>query len=168
MSSGSSSEESALLDASENGGDVFFLSAAQISGADQDHAFDVYDAHICSEGGCPPPTVGSPPPCVSADACRAAPTPQPGAFSAPASSTFSGVGNLIPAPIVKVKAKPTRAQQLAKALRACKKKPKRKRAACERQARKRYGAKKAGAKKAKSKAGAKAKSKKAARKRGSK
>jgi sugar lactone lactonase YvrE len=163
MSSGSSSEESALLDASENGGDVFFLSAAQISGADKDNAFDVYDAHICSEGGCPPAVVGSPPPCVSADACRAAPTPQPGAFSAPASSTFSGAGNPTPpaAPIVKPKAKPTRAQQLAKALQACKKKPKRKRAACERQAHKRYGAKKAGAKKAKSRKGS-------AKKRGSK
>jgi hypothetical protein len=35
----------------------------------------------------------------------------------------------------------TRAQKLAKALKACRKKPKRKRAVCERQARKKYGAK---------------------------
>lgn len=154
ISSGSSSEESALLDASENGGDIFFLTAAQLSPTDHDSALDAYDAHVCSEGpGCPPQATGEPPPCASADACRAAPTPQPGAFSAPASATFSGAGNLTPppAPVVKPKAKPTRAQQLAKALRACKKKPKRKRAACERQARKRYGAhgaKRAGAKRA--------------------
>jgi sugar lactone lactonase YvrE len=145
ISAGSSSEESALLDASENGGDVFFLTAAQLSGEDKDNAFDVYDAHVCSEGGCPAQAIGSPPPCASADACRAAPTPQPGAFSAPASSTFSGAGNptpaLTPPAPPKPKAKPTRAQQLAKALAACKKKPKRKQAACRRQAHKRYGAK---------------------------
>jgi hypothetical protein len=138
ISSGSSSEESALLDASESGGDVFFLSAAQLSLADEDSAFDVYDAHVCSEGGCPPQAIGSPPPCASADACRAAPTPQPGSFSAPASSSFSGAGNPT-APTSKAKAKLTRAQHLAKALAACKKKPKRKRAACRRAAHKRYG-----------------------------
>jgi len=159
ISSGSSSEETALLDASENGGDVFFLSAAQLSGADQDQAFDVYDAHICSEGGCPPQAIGAPPPCASVDACRAASTPQPGAFSAPASSTFSGVGNLTPPPTsapVKAKAKPTRAQQLAKALKACRKKKNRaKRLACERQAHKRYGTKAKSKKAAKKKSTAK-------------
>jgi NHL repeat/WD40-like Beta Propeller Repeat len=154
LSGGSSSEESALLDASENGGDVFFLTAAQLSLSDTDKALDVYDAHVCSEGGCPPQAIGAPPPCASADACRAAPTPQPGAFSAPASSTFSGLGNPTPTPAGNPKAKPTRAQQLAKALRACKKKhPKRKRVACQRQARKRFGP----AKKAKTKNAKKAK-----------
>jgi hypothetical protein len=142
ISSGSSSEESALLDASENGGDIFFLTAAQLSGADHDNALDAYDAHVCSEGGCPPQAIGAPPPCVSADACRAAPTPQPGAFSAPASATFSGAGNLTPPTVKgKAKAKLTRHQKLLKALKACKKKPKAKRKACERAARRRYGAK---------------------------
>ena len=144
ISSGSSSEESAFLDASESGGDVFFLTAAQLSGQDEDHALDAYDAHVCTLApGCAPPTQGHPPPCASADACRSAPTPQPGIFGAPASSTFSGVGNLVsdlPSP-AKPKAGPlTRAQKLKRALAACrKKKPKRKRASCERQARKRFG-----------------------------
>jgi hypothetical protein len=35
----------------------------------------------------------------------------------------------------------TRAQKLSQALKACRKKPKRKRVACEKQARKKYGAK---------------------------
>jgi hypothetical protein len=48
-------------------------------------------------------------------------------------------------------AKLTRAQLLAKALKACKKQPKRKRAACRRQARKKYGAKASGKKRAPSK-----------------
>jgi hypothetical protein len=44
--------------------------------------------------------------------------------------------------VVKPKTKPkalTRAQKLAKALKACKKKPKRERPSCEKQARKLYG-----------------------------
>ena len=150
ISSGSSSEESALMDASENGGDIFFLTAAQLSLADKDSAFDVYDAHVCIEGGCPPAAVGSTPPCISADACRPAATPQPGVFSAPASATFAGAGNPTPPPF-KPNAKPTRAQQLTKALKACRKKHSHpKRLSCERQARKRYGAHRAAAKHTKS------------------
>jgi sugar lactone lactonase YvrE len=145
VSSGTSAEESAFLDASESGDDVFFLTAAQLSGEDEDNALDAYDAHVCSLApGCAPPSSGSPPPCASADACRAAPTPQPGIFGAPASSTFSGAGNIAPtsAPpsAPKPKAKPpTRAQRLAKALAACRKKPTRGRAKCMKEARARYG-----------------------------
>jgi hypothetical protein len=143
ISSGSSSEESALLDASESGDDVFFLTAAQLSGADQDNAFDVYDAHVCSLApGCAPALGGAPPPCVSTDACRAAPAAQPDNFGAPASSMFSGAGNLTP-PAAAVKPKPlTRAQLLAKALKACKKQRSPKgRARCIKRARAKYGPK---------------------------
>jgi hypothetical protein len=71
-------------------------------------------------------------------------------FGAPASATFSGPGNLVPPAAVKAKP-PTRAQLLAKALKACKaKKDKQRRKGCERQARKRYGAKKKAKKKGKS------------------
>ena len=49
ISSGTSSQESAFLDASENGDDVFFLTAAQLVPADTDDAYDIYDAHVCSE-----------------------------------------------------------------------------------------------------------------------
>jgi DNA-binding beta-propeller fold protein YncE len=145
ISPGSSSEESALLDASESGDDVFFLTAAQIAKADTDKAFDVYDAHVCADApGCPGPEVGTPPPCSSTDACRAAPAPQPDIFGAPASSSFHGAGNLTPPAAVKAKAKPlTRAQKLAKALKACRKlhKPAR-RSRCIKHARARYGSKK--------------------------
>jgi hypothetical protein len=161
VSSGSSSEESAFLDASETGDDVFFLSAAQLSLEDTDTALDIYDAHVCSSApGCAPQAIGAPPACITTDSCRTAPTPQPGIFGAPASQTFSGPGNPTPegAPKTTPKATPkplTRAQKLKKALAACKKKPKAKRAQCERQARKRYGPvkKKAKAKGKKSKKG---------------
>jgi len=145
ISPGSSSEESALLDASESGDDVFFLSAAQIAKADTDKAFDVYDAHVCADApGCPGPEIGTPPPCSSTDACRAAPAPQPDIFGAPASSSFHGAGNLTPPAAVKAKAKAlTRAQKLARALKACRKlhKPAR-RSRCIRHAHARYGSKK--------------------------
>jgi hypothetical protein len=151
VSSGSSSEESAFLEASETGDDVFFMTAAQLARADSDSGLDVYDAHVCSLApGCPAESLDEVPPCVSADACRAAPSPQPRSFGAPASQTFSGAGNP-PAPS-KPKAKPlTRARKLAKALAACKKKPKRARPGCQREAHRRYGPQKAKARKNSSK-----------------
>jgi WD40 repeat protein len=142
ISPGTSSEESALLDASESGDDVFFLSAAQIAKADTDKAFDVYDAHVCADApGCPGPELGTPPPCSSTDACRAAPAPQPDIFGAPASSSFSGSGNLTSPAAVKAKAKVlTRTQKLAKALKACRKLPKGgRRSRCIRHAHAKYG-----------------------------
>jgi hypothetical protein len=93
VSSGGSAEESAFLDASEGGGDVFFLTAAKLVAGDRDTALDVYDAHECtSMSPCPVP-VPVPPPCDTGDACKAAPSPQPSIFGAPASATFAGVGN---------------------------------------------------------------------------
>jgi len=130
------------------------LSVAQLSLQDTDSALHAYDAHVCSLApGCAPQSIGTPPPCVTTDSCRVAPTPQPGIFGAPASSTFNGTGNLTPeAPSpVKAKAKPlTRAQKLSGALGRCSRtfrKSHKKRVACERQARKKYGAKKPSKKK---------------------
>jgi hypothetical protein len=147
ISSGNSSEESAFLDASTEGEDVFFLTSAKLAPSqDVDSAFDVYDAHICSTAlPCPPAALSLAPPCTTADSCRAAPSPQPQIFGPPSSATFSGPGNpshpASPA-VVKAKAKrSTRAQKLAKALKACKKKPRGKRRSCEALARKRYGVK---------------------------
>jgi WD40-like Beta Propeller Repeat len=146
ISSGESHEESAFLDASESGNDVFFLTTANLVPQDVDQSFDVYDAHVCtSESPCPAPP--SPrPPCGTSAACQGA-SPQQTTFGAPASATFSGSGNLVlpahqalPIKIVKL----TRAQHLARALKACRRlKHKKTRAACERSARKKYGAKKA-------------------------
>jgi hypothetical protein len=135
VSSGTSAEESAFLDASESGDDVFLLTAAQLVPADADTANDIYDARV---GGVVVEPVK--PPGCEGDACQnpvsAPEDPTPGSL------TFKGPGNpLAPVPaVVKGKAKPSgRAVRLSRALKACARKPKRKRAACERQARRTYG-----------------------------
>jgi hypothetical protein len=146
ISSGTSSRESAFLDASETGGDVFFLTAASLVKQDVDTAFDVYDAHECTGvSPCLEAEPSKPGGCDSEASCRGASTPPP-AFSAPTSTTFSGAGNVVPAQQAlpfKTTVKPkTRAQLLASALKSCKKKKsKAKRLACERQARKKYAPK---------------------------
>jgi len=141
ISSGGSRDESAFLDASESGDDVFFLTAAGLVPQDGDGLFDVYDARACSSASpclAVPPV--PPPACSTSDSCKPTPSPQPSSFGAPASQTFSGIGNLSPSGSkTAVKAKqPARAGRLASALRSCRKKAKRKRARCERQARRRY------------------------------
>ncbi len=150
ISSGTSSEESAFLDASENGDDVFFVTIEKLTSQDVDHSFDVYDAHACGEPGespCLAPPPAPLPPCVTPGACKA-PAPAPPLFQAPPSSTPSGAGNapqqtVLGTTVAKRAAKkPTKPQELAKALKACrKKKNKSKRVACEKQARKKYGPK---------------------------
>jgi len=143
VSSGTSPEESGFLDASVDGGDVFFLTTSRLTSRDYDTSYDVYDAHECSASvPCVAPSVSSPP-CSSGDSCKAAPSPQPSIFGAPASATFVGVGNVVgssSSPVVRRRSL-TRAQKLARALKGCARKPKRKRTACKRRARKRYGAK---------------------------
>ncbi|HEY2141526.1 MAG TPA: hypothetical protein VGG98_05645 [Solirubrobacteraceae bacterium] len=145
ISAGSSGEESAFMDASESGGDVFFLTLSQLSARDRDTSLDLYDAHECVAAvPCAPGVASVPAPCSTGDACRPAATPQPAIFGAPASATFSGAGNIGAAPPRQVGVKSlSRAQKLARALRACRKKPARKRLTCERQARKSYRAKRA-------------------------
>ncbi len=135
VSSGTSAEESAFLDASESGDDVFFLTGAQLVPADVDTANDIYDVRV---GGAVSEVVK--PPACEGDACQnpVSPPEDP----TPGSLTFQGPGNPLPlvSASVKGKAKPeTRAQKLARALKVCAGKPKRKRAACERQARRSYG-----------------------------
>jgi hypothetical protein len=144
ISSGTAATESAFLDASVDGEDAFFLTSAQLVPGDRDTAYDVYDAHVCSVA-VPCVTEAVPAPaCVTADSCRAAPGPQPTLFGAPPSATFSGTGNLAPSVSAPVVVKPSvkRAQKLAGALRACRKRPRKRRAVCEARARKAYGASK--------------------------
>lgn len=146
ISSGTSPEESGFLDASKSGSDVFFLTNSSLVSGDTDTSRDVYDAHVCTASApCPAATV-TVPGCATGDACRGTPSPQPSIFGAPASATFTGAGNVVAgAPVPRVTGRRlTRAQQLARALRACHKQPTRKRAACVRQARKRFGAVKTG------------------------
>jgi hypothetical protein len=141
ISSGTSAEESGFLDASKDGGDVFFLTFSKLALQDYDSSPDVYDAHECTSASpCFPVSAPQPPACTTAEACRAAPTPQPALFGAPSSATFSGAGNVTPSAGASVTAKSlTRAQKRANALKACRKKPKRKRAVCEKHVRAQFG-----------------------------
>jgi len=147
VSSGSSSGESAFLDASTTGGDVFFLTSGKLLSEDRDSILDIYDAHECTSGSpcfAVPPVL--PPPCDTGDSCKASPTPQPTIFGSPSSATFSGTGNVVLSgskTVVEPKGL-SRAQKLARALKACQKKKKGKpRTKCVRQAKAKYGAKKA-------------------------
>ncbi len=114
ISAGTSSQESAFLDASETGGDVFFLTTSKLSPQDYDQSYDIYDAHECTAvSPCAPPALLTRPPCTTGDACKAAPTPQPTLFGAPSSETFSGAGNVTPSgpAAVETKAKPARCRR---------------------------------------------------------
>jgi len=147
LSSGRSEKESAFLDASVTGNDVFFLTAGALVAGDADTNFDVYDARVCGPGGCVSSSSESSATCQEVETCRPAAPTEP-VFSSPATTAPSGSSNLTPSPPVKtpvkVVVKPTRTQLLAKALKACKKnKSKHRRAVCERAARKKYAAKKA-------------------------
>jgi hypothetical protein len=108
ISAGTGAGESVFVDASESGDDVFFLTADKLVPQDLDTSYDVYDAHVCGAEGVPC-TVAAvpPPPCTNAEACRAAPAPQPSIFGAPPSATFAGQGNSSPVspakPVVKKK-----------------------------------------------------------------
>jgi hypothetical protein len=153
LSSGTSPQESAFLDASANGNDVFLFTSQKLVPTDPDSTFDAYDARVCTEASpCVTPPPPPPPPCSGESTCRGGSAPPPG-FGSGGSSTFVGPGNVgkietLPSRETKGKTL-TRAQKLAKALSSCRKKykhSKKKRATCERQARQKYGAKKAAAK----------------------
>jgi DNA-binding beta-propeller fold protein YncE len=156
ISSGTSREESGFLDASQSGSDVFFLTTAKLSPEDFDTALDVYDAHECSSSSPCVTAPGEPAqPCASEATCKAPPTPQPEIFGAPASATFSGLGNPAPPPPAARKP-PTKAQLLAKARASCRathkgkaKRARKRRSTCEARARTKYGTRLAAKKKPK-------------------
>lgn len=101
ISSGTSPEESVFLEASENGNDVFFLTAEKLAASDTDSAYDVYDAHVCGSGWECPSVPAVSPPCAGAESCRSAPAAQPSIYGDPSSATFVGAGNIAPAaPVV--------------------------------------------------------------------
>jgi hypothetical protein len=144
ISSGGFKGESVFLDASESGGDVFFLTAAKLSPQDYDTSVDLYDAHECTtESPCIPPPPSGSPECVTAESCRAAPSTtesNQSIYGPPSSATFNGQGNVIPPPPPVAKPE-TRKQRLTKALAACRKdRSKQKRRRCEALAKRRYGA----------------------------
>jgi hypothetical protein len=144
ISSGTSSGESLFYDASKTGDDIFFITSSKLVSEDYDTGYDVYDAHACSSTVPCHVAPVLPPPCTSGDSCKVGPSPQPEIFGPAPSATFSGAGNVAASgakPTVSPRAL-TRAQKLARALTACRRKRNRRgRAACEQQARKRYPAK---------------------------
>jgi DNA-binding beta-propeller fold protein YncE len=153
ISSGTAEHEAAFVDASASGNDVFFITNSQLVPQDTDSSYDIYDAHVCSEGSPCPSSPPSPKHCEGEE-CQ-------GSFELPpaaggSGTAVSGPGNVLLAgsgvlgekaaspptkPPTKPSTKPlTRAQKLEKALATCKKdKSKPKRLACEKQARKKYG-----------------------------
>jgi hypothetical protein len=91
ISSGTSDKESAFVDASASGEDVFFLSSAKLGPADVDTALDLYDARV--GGGAAPPV--EPVEC-SGDACQLPAVPPND--QTPGSLTFNGAGNVLECP----------------------------------------------------------------------
>jgi hypothetical protein len=94
ISTGQSPQPSYFGDASANGDDVFFFTRQSLVGQDQDENYDIYDARV--EGGIAPQNPSSPVGCTG-EGCLG-PVDPPTVWDAPASTTFSGTGNLKPAP----------------------------------------------------------------------
>ena len=101
ISSGTSKQESAFLDASESGDDVFFLTYSRLRPQDTDTSLDVYDAHVCSAGSPCLPEPPAPPPACQGDACQQPAVPP--VDSTPGSLTFNGAGNVFECPKGKVR-----------------------------------------------------------------
>jgi hypothetical protein len=140
VSGGGSATESSveLLGTDASGDDVFFSTADQLVGQDTDSQLAFYDARV--DGGFPAPV--SEAGCEGV-ACRVG-SSVPEVFEAPASEVFTGSTNLLPRVGGPSSGPPkplTRAQKLARALKACRRdRKKRKRVVCEKRARRRYGA----------------------------
>jgi hypothetical protein len=159
ISSGTAPRESAFLDASTTGNDVFFVTPQSLISSDVDEAADAYDARVCTVSSpCIVPPPPPPTPCSSEATCRGGTSSVPafGSTTSEASRAPSVVSQLQTLPSKeevkpKPKAKPlTRAQKLKRALTTCRKKHKRakaKRQSCERQARHKYAPKRKGSKK---------------------
>jgi hypothetical protein len=156
ISTGTSSRQSAFIDASENGNDVFFITRQRLVPQDsEEEARVIYDARV--EGGFPVPV--SPPACTTADACRAPVSPQPSIYGAPSSQTFSGEGNLVATSPWLVEGRAVSgARKLGRALKSCRARyrhSKKRRVVCERRARAAYRPVKKAVAKAKSHKGGK-------------
>ncbi len=152
ISSGTSDRESAFLDASENGNDVFFTTTSPLVAADKDQSLDIYDAHVCTtESPCLHYPNGSTSTCEGSSECRPGSVQAPGTGTPPTAGN-SGGGTAPPAAKETVSAakkvskplarKLTRAQQLARALHSCRthfKHSASRRHRCELRARSKYG-----------------------------
>jgi hypothetical protein len=127
---GNSSHGAVFVDASASGDDVFFATRAKLVPGDHDENMKLYDARV--GGGFPEPSLA-----CTGTGCQGVP-PGPPLFGTPSSVTFTGTGNFPPvssAGHVSL----TKAQRLAKALKACRStRAKKKRIGCEKHARRLY------------------------------
>jgi len=90
ITSGTSERQSGYAGNGADGRDVFFLTSDTLDPRDKNGPlFKMYDARV--GGGLPPPTVAQQP--CDADGCKGAPSAAP-APAAPASTVFSGKGNV--------------------------------------------------------------------------
>lgn len=139
-----SGEGTRLLGISESGQNVFFSSTEQLVPQDTDTQSSWYDAR--EAGGFPAPASG---PACAAGTCQGPLSVAPALPGPGGSALTTGGENLSPAALAtttKVSAKSktvaeTRAEKLAKALKACRAEAKARRKSCEAGARRRYGAK---------------------------
>ena len=93
LSSGTSQQESAFLDASTSGNDAFFLSSQPLVAQDHDTSFDLYDARVCtSQSPCVTSEGAASQPCESTNTCRP-PTPPATTGQETGTATFTGPGN---------------------------------------------------------------------------
>jgi hypothetical protein len=157
ISGGESNHESAFLEATPNGDNVFFLTASGLLPQDTDTAFDIYDARECTGlSPClPPAEPEEEAPCAETRTCRPAETAQTLPGITPSASARSGSGNIVSQPRSsaghgiegrKASRPLTRRQKLARALRKCRKRhahSKQKLRACKRHAGKRFESKRA-------------------------
>jgi hypothetical protein len=139
ISDGVNALKSELEGLDTSGEDLFFRSADSLVPQDSDSQFDTYDARVGGGFPAPDPPAG----CVAA-ACVGSLLVQ--SLVVPASTVVSG-GAPVPAPVVPVVGVKrrgvvvlTRRERLARALRACTRVRRSKRAACEVAALRRYGA----------------------------
>lgn len=147
ISSGAAVGPSEFMDASSDGANVFFSTGQSLVRSDTDNTASVYDARI--DGGFPSSSgeAQQASACENVEACRPA-VGEPPAQLVAASASLSASENLLapPAPVTPPQPKPeavgkrglTRAQKLARALKACAGKPKRQRAQCKKVARRRF------------------------------
>jgi hypothetical protein len=121
ISSGTSDDNSAFIDAGANGDDVFMVTRQSLVAQDGDEALDMYDVRV--DGGfLAPPT----PPC-GGEACRAPIAPAAAIYQAPPSATFVGPGNppAPAAPVPEGRAKKAKTKAKAKRRRSVKSRHKR-------------------------------------------
>jgi hypothetical protein len=91
---------SAFIDASANGNDVFIMTRSQLAPQDKNEYNDIYDVRVgATQAAVPTQCTGT-----GCQGVQAAPP----VFATPASATFNGVGNFLPAraPASKPKPKP--------------------------------------------------------------